>query len=370
MTSARIVHVFDESEKGLEYAVWLLGVHRLWTRGSGLELREHGDRNSLLASIAAEPGPSLALIDLQADERLDQDYSGHRIIETIRYHPELASRCRPLAFTVHARESVVELARAAGAYGLISKEDLELPEDRVAELDLAGQLRDILAAPALDRTVVAPFRLIPGEVGRVEDEDEIDARVRRYFRADPGAHSKRYFWDLVRYLADGIDKASIAHWIAEDYDVSERAVMHDIEEMGRFASTRYRTRGPQLTELSRDLLVDCPSKRRPPTPDVTIRMLHRLAEVRHLAHDPEVVKASWIDAEALQAVRRLSRVLAQREQTLPARIGQWAYTDQLREDLAHLEPEPPARERLQAALIRGVNALYDASLGLPSAQGR
>jgi DNA-binding NarL/FixJ family response regulator len=203
------VYVYDESEKGLEHATWLLGLHRVWAPASGMELREHSDRNALLASIAAGPPPSLALIDLQADERRDQDYSGHRIIETIRYHPDLASRCQPLAFTVHARDSVVELARTAGAYGLISKEDLELMADRVAELGLAGQLREILASPALDRTVAAPFRLIPGEIGRLEDEDEIDARVRRRFRIEPGAYAKRYFWDLVRYLADGIDKASM-----------------------------------------------------------------------------------------------------------------------------------------------------------------
>jgi hypothetical protein len=370
VTAPRTVHVFDESEKGLEHATWLLGIHGLWAPTSGMLLREHSARNALLASIASEPGPSLALIDLQADERLDQDYSGHRIIEIIRYNPELASRCRPLAFTVHARESVAELARTAGAYGLISKEHLEVTPDRAAQLDVAGQLREILASPALDRTVSAPFRLIPGEISQVDDADEIDARVRSRFRAVPGAHAKRYFWDVVRYLADGIDKASIARWIAADFDVSESVVTHEIEQMGQFAATRYRTRGVQLTDLARDLLVDCPSKRPRPTPDLTIRTLHRLAEVRHLARDPDVVTASWVDAEALEAVRRVSRLLAERDQQLPARVGQWAYTDELRHDLERLEREPLARARLQASLIRGVNALYDASLGMPAPHGR
>ena len=55
------IFVYDQSEKGLEYATWLLGFHRVGSAGSGLILEEHSERNGLLQAIAERPDPTLAL---------------------------------------------------------------------------------------------------------------------------------------------------------------------------------------------------------------------------------------------------------------------------------------------------------------------
>src|SRR4051812_22180376 len=126
-----------------KHSVPLLREYRV--EEGGLDLRAFENRNELLAAIAAEQRPSLALVDLQHDDWRDLNYSGHRIIETIRYHPSLWQTCRPLAFTVHAVPQVLALVARHGAYGMIAQSKL----DAALDVDLCGQLREQLRRPAV-----------------------------------------------------------------------------------------------------------------------------------------------------------------------------------------------------------------------------
>ena len=116
------VLVYDEDDADVRTALRQLKLHGVESVG------RFGNRIDLFEAIAASTEPLVALIDLQSDDKLDNNFSGHRVIETIRRHPVLARRCRPVAYTVHARRDVIDLAHRHGALAVIEQARPRRPE--------------------------------------------------------------------------------------------------------------------------------------------------------------------------------------------------------------------------------------------------
>jgi hypothetical protein len=357
--------LYDVDRDDCEYAAWLLGRYGVGTPQGGLLLVQHSNRNDLLQAIADDDRPSIALIDMRGVEREDFAYIGRRILDTIRRHPRLASRCRPIALTKYPSEDVCELARRHGAVALINQTALDGREaiERAA-LPLVEFLNDLLVSPA---TTTSPgsFKVFPSTgiaAGEWSLEDEVREIAQR-FRGMPDAANKPYFWHILRYYADRIDRESIIRWIATDFvdSVVESQVNKQITELSDLADVRYRSKGVDLSELARDLLVACPHRRVAPTDTLSVRTMHRLVEVRRLANVHDVVQASWIDEEALSAVRRVSDLMLEREEheRIHPRAGQWAHTQRLEDILSDHEPDETRRAHLRAAIVRGTHALFD-----------
>jgi hypothetical protein len=355
------LYVYDEDAAGLDDALWLLGVKHGIGAGSTTRftIREFFNRNALLAAIAADPEPSLALVDLQADDYLDNNYSGHRIIEAIRRHPRL-SRCRPLAFTIHDREDVVRLARDHGALGLVRRAGLEVDADRREAIALEDRLGEIMDVPLVAGRAPGTFALIPDsdDAGAARSDDDDDAAAAAIlgvftYRVDD---DRPAFWDYIRFFADDIDPQSIKRWTMRDHGLSERVVKDDLNQLGLAARPRFRSRGLDMAGLARELLRAVPGRRLAPDGKLQLRTLHRFTEAAILIDDREVVDASYIDAEAHDALSRVLEKVAESEGPHP-RSGHWWYAEALEGVLrAHFVGD---LERLRPALVRGIHALFD-----------
>jgi len=70
-----VAFVFDVDRAMLENQT-LQGLERYGLEQAGIELRGFTNRNGLLAAIASETSPSVALVDLQLDDRFDHNWSG------------------------------------------------------------------------------------------------------------------------------------------------------------------------------------------------------------------------------------------------------------------------------------------------------
>ncbi|WP_026909790.1 hypothetical protein [Patulibacter minatonensis] len=342
---------FDEDRGDHAGARALLERRLGCTPDHGFAVLSHSNRIRLFDAIAAQATPAVALVDLQAEDRLDNEYSGHRVIEIVRRHPELHASCRPVAFTAFAYPGVVELTRRHGAYGVISKQWAQTRD--VDPGAVREWLRAIAGAPPVPIEETDGFRTLgPRLEAGTEGEDEV---VAWFFRDRPSIVEQPFFWDVVRYLADDLDRRSIARWVHADHPgVSEQAVERHLERMGDAVDPRYRTQGLRLEELARDLIAELPHRRAAPTNEVLLRTLHRLQELGTMTTDYRVVAAGRIDEEALSVTRRVQRALEQ----VRIQGGQHAHHAALLDVLRRLEPDSGGRV-LHAPLIRGVHGVVD-----------
>jgi len=201
--------LYDEDEIDLRTARRQLELHGV----ERADIAEHENRIDLLEAIDRQDEVLVALIDLQSDDRADNSYSGHRIIEAIRRHSRLHARCRPLAYTQHARPDVIDLARRHGAYALISKLDLEVKPDSVDLLGfLASQRSSAAREPDPDDSDPHAFPVFPSTERARERAERYRARETAALESvlirPPRLVRRPYFWDIVRYLAEDLDATS------------------------------------------------------------------------------------------------------------------------------------------------------------------
>ncbi|HEX4836934.1 MAG TPA: hypothetical protein VFV03_00185 [Solirubrobacteraceae bacterium] len=358
------IHLYDEDELDLKTARRQLQKHGIADPVTPVD--SHVNRIDLFETIASSREALVALIDLQSDERTDNSYSGYRVIETIRRHPLLAARCRPLAYTVHAREDVIELARKHGALALISKHDLDVPIDEVARVNLLGYLEEqrlLVPSPFGERAApegklpVFPDSARARERFALQDR-QLQSALRSVCSGTPRIATRPYFWQTVRSLAEGIDLTSTAHWIQADFDVPARTVENDLDDLRRLLEPRYLGHGPAWVEFARDLLMAAPQRRRAPSDTDMVRCLQRLSEVEPLLQDAEIRKASYLDEAALRAIDRVV-LAANGGRPGLGHVGDWVHTDHLLARLAAVEPDENARKALQVDFVRGVSNMYD-----------
>ena len=266
----------------------------------GLELRAFENRNELLAEIAGERRPSLALVDLQQDDRRDLNYRGHRIIETIRYHERLWRDCRPLAFSVHSRTNVLRLVEDHGAYGFIARNVL----DTATDVGFAGQLRAQLLRPASGARREAECHVLPH--GYVLGDLHVDDRcvveeIGRVFHRTRDFNKNQ--WMVLRYAAENVGPNAIATFIHEEFGIDGSGPVEYLQDKLKL---RYRTAGrPDLRAAALDLFQRLPHKRHVPDDGLSLKLLPRL---RDLQDQPIglLMKAGYLDEEARQTYFGLS----------------------------------------------------------------
>jgi hypothetical protein len=353
MTSLSLL-LYDEDRDELRHSIILLN-------HNGIERRDvtiFGNRLTLFKHIMGACDRCVALIDLQADDRSDYTYSGHRVIETIARHPELSARCAPAAFTAHSRPDVVELARRHRAIALLSKNDLDrhLPVGGESFPKFITRLREgptagfeIFPATVAPPAVTASLDVLSAFVN-VHVEEVVIAR-------------KPYFWHVMRYLADDVDKASIGRWIEAEFDgARRRTVINQIGELGNQMLPRYRRRSlPALTDFAQDVLELAPQQRVAPSDTEMLRLLPYFSVGDEVLGDRSLRKISFIDAEAAEALDRVvSRfpALGKRE----GRDGIWRHTEDIEAALRLVEPDSTKRIPFRLAFIRGVNGMYDTDM--------
>jgi hypothetical protein len=361
--------------------VYLYDEDELDRAGSERQLRRYGVREEQLLSfsnridlfeaIDARSDRAVALIDLQSDDQADSNYSGHRVVETIRRHPRLRELCTPLVYTVHVRDDVIELARRHGGCGLISKIDLDVPEQEGARIDLLGFLAEQRERPP------DPFPAQPNQprhfpqfpdVRRARErmlaqDSELSAALVAGLASRPKILFTDHFWQAVRYFAEGTDPASVARWISADRGVSQRTVEVELDDLRDCLAPKYKVHGIQLEAFARDLLARVPHKRHPLAPEQldSLRVLQRVSPLEAVLRDSRLREESYLDEAALAAIDRVVDPLSGVGRLL-GKLGASYYTDDLLERLTDLEPNEQARTRLQADLVRGVTNMYDTYL--------
>jgi hypothetical protein len=359
------IYLYDEDERDVKTARRQLKNHEIPESAAQV----HVNRLDLFDAIAASPEVVVALVDLQSDNRTDNNYSGHRVIETIRRHPKLAMRCQPIAYTVHARTDIIDLARRHGARALISKHDLDVPRADIPKVNLAGFLADQRRRqPALygeDAALEDDFPVFPDTRRareRLERQDkQVRAALDSVLQGTPKILSRPYFWQVVRYLADDIDSTSVAHWIHADFRVPTRTVENDIEDLRRYLGPRYLIRGAAWGKFARDLLNAAPQKRLAPTDLEMVRVLQRISVLEDVLHNPRTRSESYLDATALEAIDRVVDPMAGIGRRL-GHAGDWQHTNDLLKRLAAVEPDENARMILQVDFVRAVSNMYDTYL--------
>jgi CheY-like chemotaxis protein len=347
--------IYDEDKDDVAASVRQLRFHGI------AEVLRHVNRIDLFEEIAEREDPLIALIDLQADDKLDNNFSGHRVIETIRRNPRLAARCQPVAYTVHARPDVVDLARRHGAVALISKHDLDVPREQV---DLPGFLERLRAQPlaGFGEGHENGFEIFPGteraKLRTEAQETQLDLALDEVLiSSDARIVREPYFWQFVRYLADGLDVTSVVHWIAVDFGLTDKAVKKAIEDLRGYLEPQYTVHGVQWNEFARDLLKAAPARRVAPLDEQMLRVLHRISELEAVLRDPAIRRDSHLDADALAAVDLV--LDPYKGMRLPGNPGHWQHTDALKARMEDVEPDAVARIRLQANFVRAVNNIYD-----------
>lgn len=321
----------------------------------GFEVRANPNRNAFLAEIAAERRQSVALVDLQLDDRRDHNYSGHRIIETIRRHRLLSHACRPLAFTVHAYPRIVTLVEQHGAWGLLAR----APLDGMQPADLAGQLHSLLRKPTVGAEAVIPMSILPHgfEVREVlQDQRHLIDAIGKVFSRKRDLNPKQ--WMVLRYVADKLEDTAIDRFIHEEFGVSGGKI---VEELKGKLRLEYKQYGPDLRQAAQDLFLQFPHKRPVPTDALSLRLLQHLDELqkRDLSR---LRREGYLDDAAWQT---LDEVLFRLDfDKLGNNAGQHlrvqAVEDVLDDLVAGAEPHAEAqRRRRQAELIRAVNNLVD-----------
>jgi hypothetical protein len=330
---------------------------------AGLELRPFQNRNELLAAIAAERRPSVALVDLQQDDRRDLNYRGHRIIETIRHHELLWRGCRPFAFSVHARADVLRLVEDHGAYGLIARNALDIGTD----VGFPAQLREQLRRPARGPTQAVACQLLP--TGHALDDLPVDdARTveeigKVFYRARDLNENQ---WMVLRYAAENVGATAIAAFIHQEFGIDGA---NPVEYLQTKLKLQYRVAGrPDLRAAALDLFQRLPHKRQMPDDGLSLRLLPRL---RDLQDQPmgRLMNAGFLDAEARTTYLNVLSMIDTR--ALGNNAGADQNLEQIRGAIDLLvadAPEPqrePRRRRLERALIRAVYNLVDTDACAP-----
>jgi CheY-like chemotaxis protein len=353
--------LYDEDEADIYRSFLQLRDHQIATDAISM----HGSRLELFEVIARSEVPIIALVDLQADERNDQNYSGHRIIETICRHPTLEARCRPLAFTVHARPDIVRLALSHGAHAVVSKTDLDVPDDQVPVVGFEHFLHQVLN----DHEKDGQRRVFPStdQVRERQARDEARATLaleRLLVCSSNGIIAKPFFWDMVRYLASGLEPASTAHWVEADNPVvSARTVIKTLEDLKPLVAYEYRTgSNVEWKQFASDLLELLPQYRPAPSLSDALRVLPRISELGNLLVDKELQQKGYLDTAASEALN-----LVLDREALPRRRGhegRWKHIEELQGTLREIEPNNAHRAALTAAFTRGVYNVYATYLEL------
>jgi DNA-binding transcriptional regulator YdaS (Cro superfamily) len=363
MTAPPWIYVYDERDDDVYSSTQQLRERGLidWP-----EMRTFTRRVELFQVIAERDpsdGPAVALVDLEAEPR-DPSYSGHRVIETIRRHPTLRSRCRPLAYTAHARPDVVDLACEHLAITVVSKTGLDRaevdPED-VRRFLMAVRDDQYLTENERDdapRVFPTPLERPARDYGTEAQLTRALARVLSVPPENCRVAKEPYFWTMMRYLAYGLEPASVAQFIETDRQGKARSVRNALERLAKEVEFEY-IHGDKVdwTRFAGDLLGMVPQFRGVPTPVETLRLLVRVNRIEPLLTDKRLRQLSYVDPEALAA---LDRVLDAR--AIPPRqgnTGRWKLVEQMTHALEALEPALADRARLQAAFTRGVHGIYE-----------
>lgn len=359
-STAPWIFVHDENQGDLATSVRQLRDHGI---GSD-QLTTFPSRLDLLAGVAEAGRRVVVLVDLQADDRHDQNYSGHRIIETIRRHQNLAPYGRPLAYTVHARPDVIALAQRHGALGLISKTDLDVPDDQISTVGFVQHLeaaRDRAASES-----ASAFSVFPDTERAAARYARTEETVRRGLEhvlsreATSAEPARPFFWDLIGYLAEGLEPVSAAHWIAADSPaVTPEQVTKSLERLKPAVAAEFRAgSNVDWASFARELLEVVPHHRSAPTVKRALRTLVRVHEIEDLLTERDLRRRGFLDAEAADA---LDLVLTGDDVSVPQRTGhegRWKHTNDLLATIAAIEPTPAGQARLTAAFVRGVNNIY------------
>jgi hypothetical protein len=375
-TADTAAFVFDVDAAMLENQT-LPGLRRYGLDRYGIELVAHTNRNELLAAIAREQRPSVALVDLQLNDRFDHNWSGHRIIETIRCHPMLRRNCRPLALTVHSRPPIARLVEAHGGYGMVCRGEI----DRGASFDLAGMLREQSRRGPRGPDDEVAFAVIPDEDALSEMHDtEAEGKelrvVQRVFDRKRTLNDKQ--WMALRYLAVPLDSTSVAELLQAHFrDLRDGGSV--IELLQRALRPTYRQHGPDLYRAALDLLQAVPEKRPIPTVELSFDELPRLTWIRDLrsVELEELLRIGYLDEIAQRVLRH---VITAPDGWPGGAAGQSLWLSFIRDRLRTLEHAHDGRAevpsaRLQAAieerdqrdLVRAVHNLFDTEAGRTAA---
>jgi CheY-like chemotaxis protein len=335
------------------------------------ERRPFSNRIELFEAIEGTQHTVVALIDLQSDERTDNNYSGHRVIDTIRRHPQLRERCVPIAYTAHPREDVIALARDHGASALISKIDLDVADIEPLREPLREFLehqRDLLPrAGSFDPGAVHGFPVFP-DIERARERIHMERENMReivdsLLRRDAKILRQPYFWPVVRYFARGLDQASVARWINFDWEVPLGTVTKALDDLGQSLAPQYRIPNLAWQQFACDLLARVPHQRLAlhPSSIELIRGLPPVGELEGILRDPALRRASYLDDAALQAIDLVVDPLMGVGAT-SGHVGAWKQADELMERLCDLEPDEHARMALRVDFVRAVSNMYDTYL--------
>jgi hypothetical protein len=357
--------VFDVDVAMLENQT-LPGLRSYGLEERGIAVRPFTNRNELLRAIASERRPSVALVDLQLDERFDHNWSGHRIIETIRFHPLLRVNCRPLALTIYARPAIHRLVEAHGGYAIVCRGEI----DGSADFDLAGMLRAQARRPAWGPGHDVGCDVIPStdaidEMHSAETEAKELREVQRIFRRRQTLNERQ--WMALRYFAVPLDGVSIGSLLSLEFHVNGATV---IEGLQSALLPAYRTHGPDLRRAALDLFEALPDRRPVPTLELSFNELPRLSWIRDMsgADLRELKKLGFLDTRAEEVLEEVVFETTPNEWPSGA-AGQSTWLKFVRRRMATLAAptaggDPAmargaAERRHQADLIRAVHNLLD-----------
>ncbi len=361
------IYLYDEDPADLEFACRQLAMYGL----SAPQLRLFSNRIELCEAIDTAQDTVVALVDLVSDDRTDNNYSGHRVIDTIHRHPRLRERCVPIAYTAHVREDVIGLIRAHGASAAISKADLDIPDvERFREglpEFLEIQRERLPQAVDFDPEVHCDFPIFP-DIERARERDHLEReRVRESVHSlltrDTRILRQPYFWPAVRYFADGLDQVSVARWINFDFEIPQSTIMKALDDLGQSLAPQFRVPKLEWKKFARALLARVRHEHEALEPSriELIRGLPPVSELEGILRDPTIRRASYLDDAALQAIDLVVDPIMGVGNT-SGHIGAWKQADDLIERLGDLEPDEHARMALRVDFVRAVSNMYDTYL--------
>ena len=289
------IYLYDEDPLGLDFARRQLEMYGL----DAPQLRLFSNRIELCEAIDAAHDTVVALVDLQSDDRADNNYSGHCLIDTIRRHPRLRGLCVPVAYTTHVREDVIALVRSHGASAAISKDDLDVPHVelfREGLLEFLEEQRERLPRTKdFDPEVDHGFPIFP-DTARARERDHLEREavresVHSLLSRDARILRQQYFWPAMRYFADGLDQVSVARWIHFDFEIPQSTVMKALDDLGQSLAPQYRVPKLAWDKFARDLLAKVRHQRvaLPPSSIEMLRGLPRVSELEGILRDLSLI---------------------------------------------------------------------------------